>query len=502
MIRVAAVVDGVGRRKARMSGRLWVSSITLGASLWLAGCGDISRFQTAAPSSPSSAKSSRTVVQSPAAEKEHERILSSYGGAYDDPKLEALIGKTVDRLVAASDRPDQAYKVTILNSGAVNAFALPTGQLYVTRGLIALACDTSELSSVLSHEMAHVLAKHASIREDKAREAAVASRVMTEWSSDPDMTALALAKSKLTMASFSRAQEFEADGIGVGISARAHFDPYGAARFLTAMERNADLKAGKTSLDPRTQDFLSSHPATPERVANAQNSARQYTSPDTSERDRDTYLAAIDNIVYGEDPSEGFVRGRRFLHPKLGFTFAAPENFTLDNTAQAVIGVRDGGAQAMRFDVVRVPAEQTLGDYLNSGWMENVDKASTEDITINGFPAASAVAHGDPWQFKVYALRFGSDVYRFIFAAKQKTTESERNARETVNSFRRLTLDEIQAARPLRIKVINVQPGDTVESLSHRMASIDRPADRFRILNGLEAHAQVKARDRVKIVVD
>jgi predicted Zn-dependent protease len=474
----------------------------LGAGLLLAGCGDIARFQTAAPAQSTTTKPKSAFVQSPAAEKEHERILSSYGGTYDDAKLEGLIGKTVDRLVAASDQPDRAYKVTILNSGAVNAFALPTGQLYVTRGLIALACDTSELSSVLSHEMAHVLAKHASIREDKARDAAIATRVMTEWSNDPDSTALALARSKLTMASFSRTQEFEADGIGVGISARAHFDPYGAARFLAAMERNADLKAGKMSVDPRAQDFLSSHPATPERVANAQNTARQYSSPDVSERDRDTYLAAIDNIVYGEDPSEGFVRGRRFLHPKLGFTFTAPENFTLDNTAQAVIGVRDGGSQAMRFDVVRVPAEQTLGDYLNSGWMENVDKASTEDITINGLPAASAVAHGDQWQFKVYALRFGSDVYRFIFATKQKTTESDRNARETVNSFRRLTLDEIQAARPLRIKVINVQPGDTVESLSHRMAGVDRPAERFRILNGLDAHAQVKARDRVKIVVD
>jgi predicted Zn-dependent protease len=484
-----------------MSRRLWAAPMMLCAALALTACGDINRFQAATPAA-SPAKSNRAIAQSPAAEKEHERILSSYGGAYDDPKLEGLIGKTVDRLVAASDRPDQAYKVTILNSGAVNAFALPTGQLYVTRGLIALACDTSELSSVLSHEMAHVLAKHASIREDRARQAAVVTRVFSEIGSDPDLTALALAKSKLTMASFSRSQEFEADGIGVGISSRAHFDPFGAARFLTAMERNAELKAGKISVDPRAQDFLSSHPATPERVANAQNNARQYTAPEANERDRDTYLAAIDNIVYGEDPSEGFVRGRRFLHPKLGFTFSAPETFTLDNTAQAVIGVREGGTQAMRFDVVRVPAEQSLGEYLNSGWMENVDKASTEDLTINGFPAAAAIAHGDQWQFKIYALRFGSDVYRFILAAKQKTTESDRNARETVNSFRRLTLEEIQAARPLRIKVINVQPGDTVESLSHRMTGVDRPIERFRILNGLETHAQVKARDRVKIVVD
>jgi predicted Zn-dependent protease len=461
------------------------------------------RFQTASPTATPTKPAPRpAVAQTPAAEREHERILSSYGGAYDDPALEALIGKTVDRLVAASDHPDQGYKVTILNSGAVNAFALPTGQLYVTRGLIALACDTSELSSVLSHEMAHVLAKHAAIREDQARQAAVVTRVVTDMSSDPDVAALALAKTKLTMASFSRAQEFEADSIGVGISARAHFDPYGASRFLTSMERNAELKAAKPSADPRAQDFLSSHPATPERVASAQASARQYSSPDGGERDRETYLAAIDNIVYGEDPSEGFVRGHRFLHPKLGFSFTAPETFTLDNTAQAVIGVREGGSQAMRFDVVRVPSEQTLGDYLNSGWMENVDKATTEDLTINGFPAASATAHGDQWQFKVYALRFGSDVYRFIFAAKERTTESDRNARETVNSFRRLTLEEIQSARPLRIKVITAQPGDTVESLSHRMAGVDRPAERFRVLNGLDAHAQIKARDRVKIVVD
>src|SRR6516165_10646530 len=306
-----------------MSSRLWVAMVLLWIPVGLAGCGDLSRFQLqtamAPPAAP--AKPNRTITPTPATEREHERILSSYGGNYDDPKLEALVSKTVDRLVAASERPDQAYKVTILNSGAVNAFALPTGQLYVTRGLIALASDTSELSSVLSHEMAHVLSKHAAMREDQARQAAIVARVVTDMSNDPEVTAFTLAKSKLTMANFSREQELEADEMGVAISAHAHFDPYGASRFLTSMERNAALKAGRSSLDPR-----------------AQSAARQYTSPENTERDREDYLGAIDNIVYGEDPSEGFVRGRRFLHPKLGFTFQAPDNFTLDNTAQAVIG--------------------------------------------------------------------------------------------------------------------------------------------------------------------
>jgi predicted Zn-dependent protease len=486
-----------------MSRQLGAVPVLLWAAATLAACGDMNRFQTGAlPSAAPAIKPNRTIATTPASEKEHERILASYGGNYNDPKLEALVSKTVDRLVAASDRPDQAYKVTILNSGAVNAFALPTGQLYVTRGLVALANDTSELSSVLSHEMAHVLSKHAAAREDAAKQAAVVDRVITDMGTDPDVTAFTIAKNKMAMANFSRSQEIDADEMGVAISAHAHFDPYGASRFLASMERNAELKAGKTSLDPRAQDFLSSHPATPERVQKAQTVARQYTSPENKERDREDYLGAIDNIVYGEDPSEGFVRGRRFLHPKLGFSFQAPENFSLDNTAQAVIGVREGGAQAMRFDVVRVPAEQSLGDYLNSGWMENVDKSTTEEITINGFPAASTTAKGDQWQFKVYALRFGADVYRFIFASRQKTTESDRNARETVNSFRRLTLEEIQAARPLRIKVITVQPGDTVESLAHRMSGVDHPIERFRVLNGMDSRAQVKVRDRVKIVVD
>jgi predicted Zn-dependent protease len=126
------------------------------------------------------------------------------------------------------------YRVTILNSASVNAFALPSGQLYVTRGLIALANDTSELASVLSHEMSHVIARHAAIREDQARQVALVSRVVQDVLSDPETGALALAKSKIALASFSRAQEFEADGIGVGIAARAGYDPYGAARFLTS----------------------------------------------------------------------------------------------------------------------------------------------------------------------------------------------------------------------------------------------------------------------------
>jgi predicted Zn-dependent protease len=436
-------------------------------------------------------------------QQEHQRILAAYNGAYEDPKLESLLNEVVAKLVAASEQPYVHYRITILNSAAVNAFALPSGQLYVTRGLIALANDSSELASVLAHEMSHVIAGHASIREDQARQAALVSRVVQDVLSDPETGALALAKSKIALASFTRAQEFEADGMGVAIAARAGYDPYGAVRFLTAMGRNAELKSnpGQSRTKSRASDFLSSHPATPERIKNAQANAGQIGA-DGGERDRAAYLDGIDGVVYGEDPSEGFVRGRRFLHPRLGFTFAVPEGFSLENTAQAVFGIKADGSQAVRLDVVRVPAEQTLAEYLLSGGIENVDSKSVEEVTVNGLPAATATSKQDGWTWRVYAVRFGSDVYRFIFATERMAPEIDRVFRETVNTFRRMTLAESQAAKPLRLKVVAVAPGETVERLAARMAHVDRAVERFRILNGLGPHERVNPGDQVKIVAE
>jgi predicted Zn-dependent protease len=230
-------------------------------------------------------------------QREHERILASYNGAYQDPRLDAVVVKTVERLVAASERPDQRYRVTILNSSAVNAFALPTGHLYVTRGLVSLANDTAELASVLSHEMAHVIAQHAAMREDRARQVALVGRVFDNFGADPDVHALALAKSKIALATFSRSQELEADGIGVGIAARAGYDPFGAVRFLSSLGRQANLRPAGHSTDARMPDFLSSHPATPERVRNAQINARQFSGPGAGNRDKQGYLAGIDGML-------------------------------------------------------------------------------------------------------------------------------------------------------------------------------------------------------------
>ena len=179
----------------------------LALALLQAGCSGINSTASREITLPDVSKEVQQQVQ-PASAREHQRILAAYGGGYSDPKLEAIVTQTVDRLVAASERPEAKYRVTILNSPAINAFALPSGQLYVTRGLLALANDQSELASVLSHEMAHVIANHAEARADQVRLAAMKSNVVSDVLSDPMSGALALAKSKIAFASFSRCSGF------------------------------------------------------------------------------------------------------------------------------------------------------------------------------------------------------------------------------------------------------------------------------------------------------
>jgi predicted Zn-dependent protease len=439
----------------------------------------------------------------PAQRKEHERLVSTYGGIYRAPALQTLIEQTINRLENASERPELKYRVTILNSPAINAFALPGGSLYITRGLISLANDTSELASVLSHEMAHVVARHASIREDQIRAAVLNSRAISDTLNDPQLGALALAQSRVTIAKFSRYQELEADAVGVGIASRAGYDPYGASRFLDSMGRFAQLRTASLGKNqPRDIEFLSSHPSTPERIGIAVANAKQFVNPKAIERDREAFLRALDGVTYGDDPKEGFVRGRIFLHPNLGFAFTAPEGFALENTPQAVLGASAAGREALRLDAVRVEESQSLPDYISKGWVEGINPATIETFQINGFEAATATARGEQWSFRLFAIRYGSEVYRIAFAARELTPQLEALFREAASTFRRVPPEEAQAIRPLKIRLHRVAAGDTAERLAARSAFGDRHLERFLVLNGMQRGTKLTPGDYVKIVTE
>src|SRR5919112_1504902 len=172
-------------------------------------------------------------------DRDHQRLVAAFGGEGRAPQLQRLLADVTNRLVLATDRPDEAYQVTILNSPVVNAFALPNGRLYVTHGLLALANDTSELAAVLSHEIAHVTLRHASQRNELQARSTLIKRVTENVLNDAEQAAVEQSEARSNLASFSRSQELEADRTGVRVLARAGFDPYGAARFLHALEKSA-----------------------------------------------------------------------------------------------------------------------------------------------------------------------------------------------------------------------------------------------------------------------
>jgi predicted Zn-dependent protease len=433
--------------------------------------------------------------------EEHPRIIAAYGGVYHDAKLEQTLARIVGRVVAASDKPDQSYRITILNAPAVNAFALPGGYLYVTRGLLALANDSSAVAAVLAHEMAHVTADHAIARQNKARTAMIVSRVVTDVLEDDDAGRLALASSQRSLASFSRQQELEADAIGVRTIGRAGYDPFAASRFLTAMGRFAAYRSASSMQDKRP-DFLASHPSTPERIDFAIRAARQFGAPGVGEIDRDRYLEGIDGMVFGDDPAQGFVRDRSFLHPSLGVSFTVPEGFVIDNASDAVLATGADGT-ALHFDAVALKAGADLGAYLSSGWLNGFVEGSVVRFTVNGLSAASAQANAKGWAYRIAVLQAQSGAtYRFIFANESDSAAFAKAAEETVGSFRILPPAEAAKIDALRIKVVAVKPGDSEHSLARKMRGVDRPLELFRTLNDLRPGEVLPVGTKVKIVAD
>jgi predicted Zn-dependent protease len=444
----------------------------------------------------------KTTGAETAAARQHKQVISLYGGEYRAPATERYLNEVLSKLAAASDVPGQAYKVTILNSPIVNAFALPSGDLYVTRGLLALANDTSEVAAVMAHEIAHVTARHALRRAEIEKRSDVISKaaMMIE---NRDKSRTFQSSAQLTLASFSRQQEYEADDIGIHVTARAGYDPYGASRFLDALGRSVELRQSllgrNTSADK--PDILSTHPSTPDRIARAVAAARQIGAPGIGDTGRDRYLAAIDGIEFGDDPSEGVVRGHVFLHPKLGFTFTAPSNFVLENSAQAVLGIADGGAEALRLDRVHVPADTTLEAYIASGWIDGLQSGSVQSLVVNGFPAVTAVAKGDEWTFRLAAIRYGADVYRLIFASRVLSDDVAQQFQAALQSFRKLQPDEAQTIKPTRITIVETEASDTPDALAARMAVSDKPLEFFLLLNGLASPSDFRPGQRYKLVV-
>ncbi len=440
--------------------------------------------------------------------EQHPKILEEFGGAYNDPEIAKYVDSIGQFLASTSERPDLKFTFTVLDSPVVNAFALPGGYVYITRGLMTLANSEAELAGVIGHEIGHVTARHSAQRYSQSMLANIGMMGVAIATGSSALANLAGGGAQLYLQSYSRDQEFEADTLGVRYISRATYDPQSMATFLSSLLADSRLEAELAGQPGAADEYniMATHPRTADRVQRAIAAAGEKTVTDPMLA-RDIYLEKIDGMLYGDDPKEGFIKGRRFAHPVLKFEFTVPEGFRLYNASAAVVARGPDGA-AIQFDQATPTPSGDMMDYLAYGWGKNISLGNLERITVNGMDGATGTARvntqGGAADLRLVAIRYDSGkVYRFLFlTAPNQTSDLAAGLRQTTYSFKKLSDAEAAALKPQRIRIVTAQPGDTVASLAARMPFDDHQVERFRVLNGLVDGATLTPGQKVKLVAE
>lgn len=448
--------------------------------------------------------------------KEHPKIIQEFGGTYDEkPDLTKYVSSVGQFIAATSERPDIKYTFTVLNTPDVNAFAVPGGYIYTTRGLLALANSEAELAGVLGHEAGHINARHTAERAGQAQQtqfgvlgATLLGAILGGQTGADLAGGLASQYGQTRLASYSQEQEFEADMLGVRYMKRATYDPQAMASFLSELRAQTQLEVQLAGKDPNVvdeQNMLASHPRTVDRVQRAIQEAGGPVPNAMTERD--LYLAKIDGLMFGDDPSQGVIAGGKFVHPPLRFSFEVPNGYKLVNLPD-VVAIK-GPKGTLGNLVLADPQPQgsltdALRDYDPKG---NIVFDDIESLTINGMEAATGrtqvnTKSGRANYRSVMIRHPNGKVFEFVFVSIADLGAKYDNAfRDIAFSFRQITASEAQQYnRAQRIRIVTVKPGDTVQSLSQRMVMTDGKEGWFRVLNGLKEGQALQPGQKVKIV--
>lgn len=471
----------------------------------------------AAPSVSGQQRAIRTVSsisqqEKQAGAKQHPQLLDEFGGAYAGPQAKYVEG--VGRRVAVQSGLSNAqgdFTVTLLNSPVNNAFAIPGGYVYVTRQLMALMNDEAELAGVLGHEIGHVAAQHGQRRQQAAQRNAIGGtllQVLTGALLGDSALGGLLQKgigtgSQLLTLKFSRTQEYEADDLGIRYLASSGYDPRALSTMLASLAAQSSLDARVAGSSRSMPEWASTHPDPASRVGRAARNAAASGSTSTL-RNRDAFLNALNGVLYGDDPKQGVIEGNRFRHPDLRLSFAAPSGFGMENGADAVT-VAGSGGQA-QFGAASFSGD--LSAYIDSvfgrlGGGGTVPPGEVRRTTVNGIPAAwrtiRASAQSSQVDATVFAYDFGGGkAYHFLLLTA--VGQGIGPFSTMVQSVQRLSAQEAAAIKPRRVGVVTVKTGDTIQSLSRRMAYSDYQQDRFLTINALAANSVLRPGQRVKIV--
>lgn len=425
-------------------------------------------------------------------------------GVVEDARLQDYIQSVGRKLAAVSHRPNLEWHFTVVDSPVINAFAIPGGYIYFTRGILAHLNSEAELAGVMGHEIGHVTARH-SVRQITRSQLAQlglgAGQVLSP--AFGQIGALAEQSVGLLFLRFSRDNERESDRLGVEYSARGAYDPREVSNFFEVLGRLAS--AGDRQTIP---GWLSTHPDPPDRVQATRGYASEWISNLglTEERmvvNRDSHLRSIDGMVFGDNPREGFAEGGRFYHPELQLQMVFPESWRIENTRSAVIALDPQQGAQMQLTLVDAPQGTTATEYVRNLASSGTVPDSVRDLNINGNRAVLAMyriqSEGQTLSAMGAFIEFRNRLVQ-IMGVTQDFQRYFPIMEESIRSLDRLTDQRILQSQPDRLKLYTAQAGDTLTKISARLNNPRVDADQLAILNRMAVNQPIAPGRQLKIV--
>lgn len=465
--------------------------------------------QTSSPASAQGAVQTISAADKKQGAEAHPQLLQEFGGAMTG--TQATYVETVGKNIALQSGLSNArsdFTVTLLNSPVNNAFAIPGGYVYVTRQLAALMNNEAELAGVLGHEVGHVAARHAAKRQSAATRNSllgalgtiISGALLGDGALGQIGQRIFSTGSQLLTLKYSRGQETEADNLGITYLQRAGYDPRAMSTVLQSLANQNSLDASVKGTTNQVPAWASTHPDPASRVRAALTRAGSVTG----RTNRDTFLAGINGLTYGDDPAQGIVDGSSFVHPNLRLAFRAPNGFYLVNGTRAV----SISGQSGKGEFSTAAYSGNLESYVRSVFsglssQQQLAPTTIERTTVNGIPAVYGAARVNSGNGQVdlvvFAYEFGPQQAYHFSTISQAGQAGQFDS--MFRSIRRINATEAGAVKPRRLSVVTVRSGDTVQSLSQRMAYTDQPLQRFLVLNGLTSSSRLTAGQKVKLVV-
>lgn len=430
-------------------------------------------------------------------------------GVYNDPELQRYVEAIGMKLARASERPTLPWHFAVVDEPAINAFALPGGYIYLTRGILPYLDNEAELAGVLGHEIGHVTARHSAQQYTKATTAGIGVTLLSIFVPEArPLQGLTETALSVLFLKYGRDDELQADRLGVEYTAATGWNPAGVGGMLRTLARLDEADGSRRGVP----NWLSTHPAPGDRVEQvqayiAQQSARPVgTGGAVDETD---FLRRVDGVVFGDSPSQGIVRGNTFVHPDLRLSIAFPRGWEIQNTKNQVMAKAPEQNDFMVMQLVPNSSgsleQVAVGTMANAGFRQ----VKGDRAQVNGLDAYVGTYQGQMQgigNVVTLAAHIVHDDKLYLLAGLAPPNDFEsvqRQFSESIRSFREISRQEAANIRPNRIDLYTVRSGDTWESLARRseQAGGIKPST-LAIMNNYDPAQPPKPGDRIKIVVE